>query len=108
VQPTRQCSNQPTRKQQFWTQQGTPVPAVTAEEMLKVEKDSFAKAIVDADSLKILGFHIIGPHAAILIQEVINAMSAGYAANELGYGMHIHPALSELVLNTSGNLSTVD
>lgn len=73
--------------------------------MALVEEDGFAKAIVDAESLQILGFHIIGPHAAVLIQEVINAMADGNSANELGRGMHIHPALSELVLNTLGNLT---
>ena len=73
--------------------------------MALVEEDGFAKAVVDAESLQILGFHIIGPHSAILIQEVVNAMAAETSANELGYGMHIHPALSELVLSTFGNLA---
>jgi len=36
-----------------------------------MEETSFAKAVVDADTGKILGFHIIGPYAPILIQEVI-------------------------------------
>ncbi len=73
--------------------------------MALVEEDGFAKAIVDAENGKILGFHIIGPHAAMLIQEVINAMAAGGTASELSRGMHIHPALPELVLSALGNLS---
>lgn len=36
-----------------------------------METESFAKAIVEKSSMKILGFHIIGPYAPILIQEVI-------------------------------------
>ncbi len=76
--------------------------------MALVEEDGFTKAVVDAESGMILGFHIIGPHAAVLIQEIINAMASGNSANELGRGMHIHPALSEVVLNTLGSLSAVD
>jgi mycothione reductase len=76
--------------------------------MALVERDGFAKAIVDAESQAILGFHIIGPHAAILIQEVVNAMASGQPAGELGRGMHTHPALPELVLSTLGNLSAAE
>ena len=69
-----------------------------------VEKDGFTKAIIDKETKKILGFHIIGPYAAILIQEVINAMSLGSEIGYIARGMHIHPALPELVLNTFGNI----
>jgi dihydrolipoamide dehydrogenase len=74
--------------------------------MALVEEDGFAKAVVDADSGKILGFHIIGPYAAVLIQEVINAMANGQRAGELTRGMHIHPALPELIVTTLGNLTS--
>jgi mycothione reductase len=69
-----------------------------------VEHDGFAKAIVDHNTGKILGFHIIGPYAPILIQEVINAMSLGGEIAYLAKGMHIHPALPEIVLRAFGNL----
>ncbi len=62
-----------------------------------LEKEGFAKVIRDKKSEKILGFHIIGPHAPILIQEVVNAMASGGYGNEIEEGIHIHPALSELV-----------
>jgi len=69
-----------------------------------VELNGFTKAIVDKKSNKILGFHIIGPYAPILIQEVINAMALGGQIGFIGQGMHIHPALPELILRTFGNL----
>ncbi len=69
-----------------------------------VENDGFVKAIVDHDSSKILGFHIIGPYAPILIQEVINAIALGGQIAYLAHGMHIHPALPELILRAFGNL----
>ena len=68
------------------------------------EENGFAKAIVEKNSGKILGFHIIGPYAPILIQEVTNAMAIGGTVQHVAHGMHIHPALPELILRTFGNL----
>jgi pyruvate/2-oxoglutarate dehydrogenase complex dihydrolipoamide dehydrogenase (E3) component len=59
---------------------------------------------VEKDTERILGFHIIGPYAPTLIQEVINAMASGGYINQINAGMHIHPALPELILKTLGNL----
>jgi len=69
-----------------------------------MEKEGFAKVIVEKGSNKILGFHIIGPYAPELIQEVVNAMTSGGDMEELGQGIHIHPALSELVQYTLSSL----
>jgi dihydrolipoamide dehydrogenase len=69
-----------------------------------VEKDGFAKIIVDAETEEILGFHMIGPDASILIQEVIVAMANKLSYMDLANAMHIHPALSEVVLSTLQNL----
>jgi mycothione reductase len=65
-----------------------------------LERDGFAKAVVARKDGKILGFHIIGPEAPTLIQEVINVMAQGGTIQDVGAGMHIHPALPELVVNT--------
>jgi dihydrolipoamide dehydrogenase len=73
-----------------------------------MELEGFSKAIVDKENGKILGFHIIGPYSPILIQEVINAMALGGQIGFIGQGMHIHPALSELILRTLGNLKEHD
>jgi mycothione reductase len=69
-----------------------------------LEEEGFAKAIVKRDSEKILGFHIIGPHASILIQEVVLAMANDLSIWQLAAGMHIHPALPEIIIATLGNL----
>ncbi len=61
-------------------------------------KDYFVKVIVETDTHRILGAHIIGPHASILIQEIINLMyTPEESADPILLGMHIHPALSEVV-----------
>jgi mycothione reductase len=69
-----------------------------------MEETGFAKAIVEADSGKMLGFHIIGPFAPILIQEVINAMASGATVDQIQASMHIHPAMSELIPRVLSNL----
>jgi len=76
----------------------------TAKGEAMMEKQGFAKAIVEKNSSRILGFHIIGPYAPELIQEVVNVMTSGGGMEELGQGIHIHPALSELVQYTLSSL----
>lgn len=68
------------------------------------EEKAFVKAIVEKGTWQLLGYHIVGPHAAILIQEVVDAMAAGVSLGFLAQGMHIHPALSEVVLSAFGRL----
>ena len=72
----------------------------TAKGEAMMEEEGFAKAIVDGHSGGILGFHIIGPYAPMLVQEVTNAMAAGGDPHAINESMHIHPALSELIPRT--------
>jgi len=69
-----------------------------------METEGLAKAIVEKESEKILGFHIIGPYAPVLIQEVVNAMASGGHTGEIDQGLHIHPALTELIPTVLNNL----
>jgi dihydrolipoamide dehydrogenase len=67
--------------------------------------EGFVKVIVEKETGKILGGHIIGPEASILIQEIVNAMiteTGNFAP--IARAMHIHPAMSEVVQNAFGNL----
>ena len=75
-----------------------------AKGIAMLEDEAFAKAIVDQETNKILGFHIIGPYASILIQEVINTMANNMDIRAIFKGIHIHPALPELIPSTLGNL----
>ena len=69
-----------------------------------MEESGFAKAIVDKNTRRILGFHIVGPEASILIQEVVNAVANGMTVDSITGPMHIFPALSEIVTETLNNL----
>jgi mycothione reductase len=71
-----------------------------------MEENGFAKAVLEAGTGKILGFHIIGPYAPILIQEVINAMASGGGIDQIQTSMHIHPAITELIPALLSSLKT--
>ncbi|MDA4122903.1 MAG: dihydrolipoyl dehydrogenase [Thaumarchaeota archaeon] len=65
----------------------------------------FVKAIIDAETQSILGAHIVGPEASVLIQEIINVMHASEgSARTVGEAIHIHPSLSEVVERAFQNL----
>jgi dihydrolipoamide dehydrogenase len=68
-------------------------------------KDYFVKVILDRKSMGILGAHIVGPHASILIQEIINLMyTQDRSARPMQESMHIHPSLSEVVQRAFGSV----
>jgi len=72
-------------------------------------KDYFVKVIVEKETLRILGAHIIGPYASILIQEIINLMyTPEQSAGPIINGMHIHPALNEVVERAFRSLTPPD
>ena len=59
---------------------------------------SICKVIADLDSRLILGAHLIGPHAAILVQQFVQAMAFGLTVDQVARGqMYVHPAFSEVV-----------
>jgi mycothione reductase len=79
----------------------------TAKGEAMAVKDFFVKVIVERKNLRILGAHIVGPDASILIQEVINLMyTTDQSAQPLIDAMHIHPALSEVVQRAFQSLMT--
>ena len=81
----------------------------TAKGLAMGVKDYFAKVIVERKTLKILGAHIIGPYASILIHEIINLMyTPTQNVQPIVEGMHIHPALSEVLQRAVGSLMPID
>ena len=69
-------------------------------------KDCFVKVIVKADDLELIGAHIIGPYASVLIQEIINIMYTQHerTMKPILSAMHIHPSLSEVVQRSVSSL----
>lgn len=70
------------------------------------EKEGFVKLIADAETNKLLGAHIIGPHASELIAEIVLAMEFGSPVDDIALTIHAHPTLSESVREASLGLST--
>jgi mycothione reductase len=64
------------------------------------DTDHLVKLIADPDTRLLLGAHIIGPQASILIQQLIQGMKFGQTVDEMARGqLYIHPSLSEVVEN---------
>lgn len=79
----------------------------TAKGQAMAVKDYFVKVLLERQTMRILGAHIIGPEASVLIQEIINLMhTADQSARPLLQAMHIHPALSEVVQRAFQSLMT--
>lgn len=77
----------------------------TAKGAAMEEEDGYVKIILEKGSYKILGGHIVGPYAPILIQEIINVIYAGEGeVYPLIDAMHIHPALPEVIQRAFYNI----
>jgi dihydrolipoamide dehydrogenase len=61
------------------------------------ETFGLAKLIYEEDTGKIVGFHVLGPHASELLSEISAAMRSGMTVGDLADVIHPHPTLSELV-----------
>ena len=69
------------------------------------DRDGFVKFLVDGKSRKILGCHIIGTHASILIHEVLVAIRVGDGTiDNISRTIHIHPALSEVIARAADKI----
>ena len=77
----------------------------TAKGAAMMEEEGYVKVLLSRDDFKILGTHIVGPYAPILIQEVINVINSGNGTvYPLIESMHIHPALTEVVQRAFYNI----
>jgi mycothione reductase len=60
----------------------------------------FVKVLADPRSGRLVGAHIIGPEAAIVIQPLIQAMAFGQNAHDVATKQYwIHPSLAEVIEN---------
>ena len=77
----------------------------TAKGFAMGDREAFAKVVADATNGKILGAHVVGPQASVLVQLVVDLMNAGdQTYMPLARAQIIHPALSEVVVRAFGNL----
>ncbi len=69
------------------------------------ETAGFVKILASARSGRVLGVHIIGPHASELIGECVVAVRSHLSARELSRTVHAHPTLSEAVHESAAMLA---
>jgi len=68
------------------------------------ENSGFVKSIFDEKSGKLIGAHIVAPHATDIIGELALAISKGLTASEIGSVIHAHPTVSESILESIMNI----
>jgi len=68
------------------------------------DRDGFVKVLADLETGAIVGGHIIGTDASILIQEVVNPMRMGLNTDAITQSIYVHPALPEVVQRAFGEL----
>ena len=61
------------------------------------DRDGFVKVLANRETKEILGCHILGTDASILIQEVANAMRMRLTVDAITQSIYVHPALPEVV-----------
>ena len=61
------------------------------------EAEGFVKILENSKNDKILGAHLIGPHAGELIAEIGVAMEFGASAEDIARTCHAHPTFSEAI-----------
>ena len=60
-----------------------------------------AKIVSDVETGRVLGVHIIGPHASDLIAEGTLAVQTGCTVQDLAETIHAHPTLPEIMMEVS-------
>ena len=61
------------------------------------EPEGFVKILADNSTDKVLGVHIIGPHAGEMIAEMAVAMEFGASSEDIARTCHAHPTFSEAI-----------
>jgi len=61
------------------------------------EPEGFVKILADHITDKVLGVHIIGPHAGEMIAEMAIAMEFGASSEDIARTCHAHPTFSEAI-----------
>ena len=62
-----------------------------------ISDESFVKLLADPTTRHLLGAHILGSQASLLIQPLVQGMKYGQTVDEMARVIYIHPALTEVV-----------
>lgn len=62
-----------------------------------------AKIVTETTSGRVLGFHLLAPHASELVGEIALAIGHGLGADDIARTIHPHPTLSEVVWESAAS-----
>ena len=68
------------------------------------ETFGMVKIVSDRKTDRVLGVHMIGPHATDMIGEAVLGLSMGMTVRELAHAIHPHPSLSEAMMESAQTL----
>ncbi|MFO0571435.1 MAG: dihydrolipoyl dehydrogenase [Polyangiaceae bacterium] len=67
------------------------------------ETDGFVKVVIEKESKRVLGIHIVGPAASDLISEAALALEMAATAEDLALTVHPHPTLGEALMEAAAH-----
>ena len=65
------------------------------------EKDGFVKLIIDEQTDKLLGVHMIGANVTEMLSGMVLAMNLGATARDIIKSIHPHPTMSEAIMEAA-------
>ncbi|HWQ78716.1 MAG TPA: FAD-dependent oxidoreductase [Anaerovoracaceae bacterium] len=68
------------------------------------EEEGFVKVLAETHTKRILGVHIMGPHASDLIHEAVLAVEKQMSSDDIGGLIHAHPTLSEALMEAAAGV----
>jgi dihydrolipoamide dehydrogenase len=75
--------------------------SASARALVLGDTEGQVRIVCDAATGRVLGVHIMGPHATELIAEASLAVRLGLTAAEVAHTIHAHPTLSEVILEAA-------
>lgn len=97
VGPTEEQCKERAEKEGWTLGKSTGSFRANSKALAEGESAGMAKVLFNKETGKVVAVHIIGLHAADLIQECANAVAAGTTVQELSMMVHTHPTLSEVM-----------
>jgi dihydrolipoamide dehydrogenase len=97
VGPTEEQAVEMAQKEGWKLGKSTGSFRANSKALAEGEAQGMVKVLFNEDNGKVVAVHIIGLHAADLIQECANAVAAGTTVQELSMMVHTHPTLAEVV-----------
>jgi pyruvate/2-oxoglutarate dehydrogenase complex dihydrolipoamide dehydrogenase (E3) component len=80
--------------------------AMVAKGNAMADDTGLVKVVVEKGTRRILGAHIVGKDADILVQQIVYLMNAGdMSYMPMARSQVIHPALSEVLISALGRLA---